>query len=183
MVDKSLYSRDFNLWVEQMSTAVERQDVDSIDWGNLAVEIECMGDSLKAQLEARVQKLVEHILIIRYCPKLEKANYHKSQATSQQYLIRRILKRNPSLNEFIEREYPEIFNAAIAMTEYLFEVPKNSFIELPEILNLKFPKMNLNNFEGKREWNTQVQSWFFEPEVEEKFDLHSEDHCWGNFTF
>ena len=138
MVDRSLYERDFNLWIDKMTIAVEKRDVNALDWENLATEIECMGDSLKTQLETRVMKLIEYVLTIRYCPESNKINYYKSRAVSQQYLIKRILQRNPSLNEFIEREYPEIFDTAIVILRYLFEVPEDSFIELSEILSFKF---------------------------------------------
>ena len=138
MVDKDLYNSDFNLWATHMSEAVEKRDVNAIDWENLAIEIECLSDTLKTQLENQLQQLIEYVLIIRYCPESNRINYCKSKAISQQCQIKRILRRNHSLNEFIEQEYFEIFEAAIASSIYLFEVPNDSFIELSEILNLKF---------------------------------------------
>lgn len=121
-----------------MTEAVEKRDIDAIDWENLAIEIECLSDSLKTHLEIQIQKLIEYVLIIRCCPESNKINHCKSKAVSQQCQIKRILRRNPSLNEFIEQEYSEIFDNAIALSQYLFEVPENSFIKLSNILNLEF---------------------------------------------
>lgn len=41
----------------------------------------------------------------------------------------------------------------------------------------------LDRQEQKREWSPQIQLWFEQPEIEEKFNLHREDHGWGEFTF
>lgn len=141
MVDKNLYDSDFNLWATLMSEAVEKRDVNAIDWENLAIEVECLSDSLKTQLENHLQQLIEYVLIIRYCPKLDKINYCKSRAVSQQHQIKRILRRNPSLNKFVEQEYSEVFEDAIACSRFLFEVPEDSFIQLSEILKLNFPDL------------------------------------------
>lgn len=41
----------------------------------------------------------------------------------------------------------------------------------------------LDRQEQKREWSSQIQLWFKEPEIEEELELHREDHGYGEFTF
>lgn len=65
-MQNQLYDRDFYLWIEQMTTALSNRDFEAMDWSNLLEEIEDMGKSEKRSLESYLERLVEHILKLKY---------------------------------------------------------------------------------------------------------------------
>ncbi|ELS05092.1 protein of unknown function DUF29 [Xenococcus sp. PCC 7305] len=70
-----LYNRDFNLWVEEMAIALRNRDIKAMDWHNLLEEIEDMGKSEKRSLESYLERLVEHILKLKYWDTEKERNY------------------------------------------------------------------------------------------------------------
>ena len=65
-MQNQLYDRDFNLWVEEMAIALRNRDIKAMDWNNLLEEIEDLGKSEKRSLESYLERLVEHILKLKY---------------------------------------------------------------------------------------------------------------------
>ena len=63
---EQLYDRDFNLWVEQIANAIKDRDLNNMDWDNLIDEVEDMGKSEKRSLESYLERLIEHILKLRF---------------------------------------------------------------------------------------------------------------------
>jgi hypothetical protein len=57
---------------------------------------------------------------------VEVSNFRKS--------INRILKKNPSLKNYLEQEYEDIFQDTQETMKLLFEIPEDSFIELEKIM-------------------------------------------------
>ena len=145
-MQNQLYDRDFNLWIEQMATALSNRDVEAMDWSNLLEEIEDMGKSEKRSLESYLERLVEHILKLKYwraTPRRRQDGAYKRlgspQATAPpqgnareeaqkarnykhwqvevvnfRNRIFRLLDRSPSLKNYMEKIYPQIFSDAIS---------------------------------------------------------------------
>ena len=63
---KQLYERDFNLWIEKTIEIIKKKDANNMDWENLLEEIEDVGASQKRALDSYVQRLIEHILKLKY---------------------------------------------------------------------------------------------------------------------
>ncbi|BAU66016.1 hypothetical protein STA3757_34160 [Stanieria sp. NIES-3757] len=63
---KQLHDRDFNLWIENIKIKIQKQDFDGMDWDNLLDEIDDMGASQKRALNSYMQRLIEHILKLKY---------------------------------------------------------------------------------------------------------------------
>ena len=63
---KQLHESDFNLWVERIKEAIQNRDFENMDWDNLLDEIDDMGKSEKRALDSYMQRLIEHILKLKY---------------------------------------------------------------------------------------------------------------------
>lgn len=57
-----LDEEDFNLWTEQIAIAIERRNIDEMDWNNLLEEIDDMGKTFKRfqELKVALHKIVKH---------------------------------------------------------------------------------------------------------------------------
>lgn len=133
---QELYDRDFNLWVEETLKAIKNRDFENMDWDNLLDEIDDMGKSEKRSLESYLQRLIEHILKLRYWESEKERNskHWQSEIINFRNLIKRLLKRNPSFNRYMDNVYQELFQDAIARLKIEFEIPSDSFVELEAIL-------------------------------------------------
>jgi Domain of unknown function DUF29 len=137
---KNLHDRDFNLWTEQMKIALENRDVNAMDWNNLIEEIEDMGASQKRALDSYVQRLIEHILKLKYWEsEIDKCrNGWMKEVTNFRNQINRILKKNPSLKNYLKDEYQDIYQDAIKVMRYDFYIPETNFVEIEEIMREDF---------------------------------------------
>ena len=135
-MQNQLYDRDFNLWIEQMTTAVKNRDFEAVDWSNLLEEIEDMGRSEKRSLESYLERLVEHILKLKYWEAEKARNYKHWQVKVVNFRnrISRLLERSPSLKNYMKQIYPRVFKDAVSAQQIEFEIPQDSSIELKQIL-------------------------------------------------
>ncbi|MGL4880903.1 MAG: DUF29 domain-containing protein, partial [Waterburya sp.] len=135
-----LHERDFNLWAEQMTIAVQNQDLNAIDWKNLMDEIEDMGKSEKRSLESYLERLVEHILKLQYWEQERERNYKHWQVEVVNFRNRifRLLDRSPSLKKYMQDIYPRVYQDAVSAQQIEFEIPNNNFISLEKILQKDF---------------------------------------------
>ena len=133
---KQLYERDFNLWIEQIKLKIQQQDLQNMDWDNLIDEIEDMGASQKRALDSYMQRLIEHILKLKYWQsEVERCrNGWMVEVTNFRSRINRILKKNPSLKNYLASEYLDIYQDAVKAMKLLFEIPQNELIELEQIM-------------------------------------------------
>jgi hypothetical protein len=90
------YEADFYAWTQQQAKQLRRLRPNSIDWANLAEEIETLGRSEKREIESRVGVLLQHLLKWRFQPTQRKPGW---QATiiEQCRQLQRTLRDNPSL--------------------------------------------------------------------------------------
>lgn len=133
---KQLHDRDFNLWIEKTIEAVKNKDVNNMDWDNLLEEIEDMGASQKRALDSYVQRLIEHILKLKYWHSERTRNERgwRSEVVNFRNRIKRILKKNPSLKNYLESEYLDNYNDALSTMSEYFEISEKSIIEVETIM-------------------------------------------------
>ncbi|MEM8830996.1 MAG: DUF29 domain-containing protein [Cyanobacteria bacterium P01_G01_bin.19] len=134
---KQLHERDFNLWVEGIKEAIQNRDFENMDWDNLLDEIDDMGKSEKRSLDSYMQRLIEHILKLKYWD-VERERCAKGwmqEVTNFRNRIKRILKKNPSLRNYLKAEYIDIYQDAIATMSFDFDIPENSFVKIEEIMD------------------------------------------------
>ncbi len=133
---KQLHESDFNLWVEQTKEAIQNRDFENIDWDNLLDEIDDMGKSEKRALDSYMQRLIEHILKLKYwhAEKERCRNGWMREVTNFRNRIKRILKKNPSLNNYLKTEYSDIYQDAIATMSFDFDIPEDNFVTVEQIM-------------------------------------------------
>lgn len=135
-----LYDRDFNLWIEQTKQKLIERDFENMDWDNLIEELDDMGASHKRALESYLQRLVEHILKLQYwhSERDRCRNGWKREVSNFRNRIKRILKKNPSLQNYLEAEYEDIFKDAVKNMSFEFEIPQGSTIECDLLMDEDF---------------------------------------------
>ncbi len=133
---KQLHDRDFNLWVEEIKTKIQNRDLDGMDWDNLLDEIDDMGASQKRALDSYMQRLIEHILKLKYWQsEVDRCrNGWMVEITNFRSRINRILKKNPSLKNYLGSEYNDIYQDATKAMKLLFKMPEDNFVELHLIM-------------------------------------------------
>ncbi|BAZ43928.1 hypothetical protein NIES4102_09310 [Chondrocystis sp. NIES-4102] len=62
----ALYNQDFNLWIQKTVSDLKNKDMKAIDWSNLIDEIEGMGKSERRALQSYLERLIEHLLKLKY---------------------------------------------------------------------------------------------------------------------
>ena len=137
---KQLYARDFNLWIEKTALDIKNQDIEAMDWDNLLEEIEDMGKSEKRALESYLERLIEHILKLRYWEAEKERNYKhwQAEATNFRNQINRLLKRSPSLKNYMAEVYLDIYRDALEARSKVFDIPEHEPFPLEKILDKKF---------------------------------------------
>ena len=133
---KQLHDRDFNLWIEETIKTIKNKDVSNMDWENLLEEIEDMGASQKRALDSYVQRLIEHILKLKYWHSEKERNERgwRTEVVNFRNRINRILQKNPSLKNYLKSEYLDNYKDAIAAMSESFEIPDESYIAVEEIM-------------------------------------------------
>ncbi|MDB9521100.1 DUF29 domain-containing protein [Dolichospermum circinale CS-1225] len=81
---------------------IQHQNLDQLDWKNLILELEDLGNSQKHELESRLLVLFEHLLKLPYWQEEREYNIPAWQGTiiEERKQIQKLLKRNPSLKPF-----------------------------------------------------------------------------------
>jgi hypothetical protein len=137
---KELHEQDFNLWIEEIKQKIQNQDFVDMDWDNLLDEIDDMGKSEKRSLESYLQRLIEHILKLKYWESEGERNYRhwRAEVANFRNQINRLLKRNPSFKRYMEEIYPEIFAEVVQVRSLEFDIPDDIFIELEVIIKSNY---------------------------------------------
>lgn len=133
---KQLHDRDFNLWIEKTIEVIKSKDVKNMDWDHLLEEIEDMGASQKRALDSYVQRLIEHILKLRYWHSEQERNERgwRSEVVNFRNRINRILEKNPSLKNYLQSEYSANYQDAVSAMAEKFEIPNESYVAVEKIM-------------------------------------------------
>ncbi len=131
-----LHQRDFNLWIEQVKTAIQNRDIEAMDWDNLLDEIDDMGKSEKRSLESYLELLIAHILKLKYWELEKECNYKhwKVEVRTFRNRILRLLKRSPSLKKYLQEIYPQILEETIHTWQIEFDIPQDTSVTLDKIM-------------------------------------------------
>ena len=95
------YEADFYAWSQDQAARLRELQPSSIDWGNVAEEIESLGRSDKRAIESDLAVVLLHLLKWRCQPKKRKPGW-QSSVTEHRWRIARLLRESPSL-----RNYPK----------------------------------------------------------------------------
>lgn len=114
----ALYDQDFYEWIQTTVQNIRNQDLKSLDWENLLVELEDLGNEQKHQLENRLIVLFEHLLKLTHWHQERDYNSRgwKGTIIEQRKQIKKLLKRNPSLKPYLSEIFIETYQDARDIT-------------------------------------------------------------------
>lgn len=134
------YETDFYSWTQQQAQLLRNQQIDQIDWNNLAEEIEDMGRSEKRELGSRLEILIMHLLKWQFQPNLRSRSWTLT-IKEQRLRLEKLLKENPSLKSSIEDVKDNAYPLAVISAERetgLSSFPETCPYDLTEILSPEF---------------------------------------------
>ena len=136
----SLYEQDYNLWQEKEIAALKNRDINQLDWENLIIEISEVGKSQKRALKNYTQRLIEHLLKIKYWYSEQERNrdHWIIQVSNFRDNIIDILEDSPSLKNYLQENYDDWYGKSVKRVSRVFTVPKNDKIVLSELLSEEY---------------------------------------------
>jgi hypothetical protein len=105
------YAGDFYAWSQDQGRRLREARPNSLDWENLAEEIERLGRSEKGELENRLNILVLHLLKWQYQPAGRKPGWRATILEQRNRIARRIAE-SPSLAGYPASVLPEEYETA-----------------------------------------------------------------------
>jgi hypothetical protein len=131
---------DDYLWLENTATKIKLGLFNEIDSDRLIEEIEDMGASQKRSLESYLEKLIEHLLKLKYWESEYERNHRhwKAEIINFRNRILRILKNSPSLKNYFNEIYDEVFEEAVEVCHALFRLINPEKIPQEKILDKGF---------------------------------------------
>jgi hypothetical protein len=117
---ESLYETDFLRWTEQQAQRILNHDVQGLDWENLGEEIAALGRSEKHELETRLEILLEHLLKRCYINSTYDNRGWELTIKEQRKQIRRLLRLSPSLKNYFDEIFHDIYTDARSDVQDLY---------------------------------------------------------------
>jgi hypothetical protein len=105
---RSLYDQDFVAWSKQQAdalrTAARIGSNQSLDWENLAEEIEDLGKSARRELQSQIRRIVRHLLKLQHSPAKEPRRGWEESIVDARAEIEDLLEVSPSLRTRLDRD-------------------------------------------------------------------------------
>ncbi|MGK7925372.1 MAG: DUF29 domain-containing protein [Spirulina sp.] len=139
-MDLKGYEIDFYAWTQKQAELLRNKDINSLDWENIAEEIESMGRSEKRQLKNRLKVLIMHLLKWQFQPNLRSRSWQLTMK-EQRLRLEKLLEENPSLKSSLEDVKESIYPLAIVSAEKetgLSSFPEICPYDLTQILSIEF---------------------------------------------
>lgn len=129
--DDGLYERDFFAWTQDRAERLRRRSDASLDWENLAEEIDSLGRNNKNEIRHRLRTLLKHLLKWKY---QSERRCHSWQTTigEQRTHIEGVIEDSPSLHRTPAERYDWAWRAARREAAEETGLPIDTFPEQPE---------------------------------------------------
>jgi Domain of unknown function DUF29 len=139
---RSLYERDFCLWLEQQAALLREGRLDELDVANLLEAIESMGRKDKKSLKSDLVIVLLHLLKHEFQPKRRSRSWLDSILEHRQRL-RDDLEESPSLRGHLVAVFPYAYADARARASTQTGLPERAFPQtspytLEQALDAKF---------------------------------------------
>ncbi len=111
-MSSNLYETDFNLWLEDTITKLEKNDFSALDKVNLIEELRDLGKAEKNALESNLMILLAHLLKLTVqsdAPETMKNSWYNS-VIEHRKRIKKQLSKTPSLNTYFPKILEEAYN-------------------------------------------------------------------------
>lgn len=115
-ITKTLYERDFSLWLEDIVAKLKARDFTNLDIDNLIEEIEDLGRSHRKELESRLATLLAHLLKRMYVNLPDCFNGWQNTITEQRLQIEVLLNHYPSLKSYWDSCFSDAWLLALKYT-------------------------------------------------------------------
>ena len=113
--DPAGYDEDFYLWALDQAARIRATRPNSLDWENVAEEIESLGRSNRSEIRTRLVLLMQHLLKWAYQPARRGTSWRVT-ITNQRLGLEAVIKDSPSLRAFpaevFDAEYERARNEA-----------------------------------------------------------------------
>jgi len=132
-IDKSLYETDYNLWVLETVSQLQRRDLDALDWENLIEEVEDLSRRDKKKLKSLLIKLCEHLLKLKCWHSEYESNkgHWLSEVRNFRQLINMELEDSPSLSPYLVENFIPCYHKGRLLVADSSQLPLNTFPEQP----------------------------------------------------
>ncbi len=122
---KTLYQRDLTAWSKQQAAALRAAaragSNQTLDWENLAGEIEDLGAAQRSAVESHILRIIQHLVKLEFSPASEPRKGWRRTIRLARLQIERRLEKNPSLKPelgaIVAAEMPRAIEYAIADLE------------------------------------------------------------------
>lgn len=111
---QQLYEQDFAQWIEATVNCLKAKDTENLDWDHLIEEIEDLGKSQRRELENRLDVLLAHLLKRCYVAMPDCYRGWQMTIQEQRNVLRRLLKQSPSLKNYFEEGFDQVYQDAVA---------------------------------------------------------------------
>lgn len=122
----SLYDSDFCRWTSVMADRLRNRDAGSLDWENLAEEIEDVGKSLSRELRSRFKVLIAHLLKWQFQPELREGSTWLGTIVEQRIDIIDLLEESPSLQAKVSDVWAKFYRDAVRIVAAEMRVDKRT---------------------------------------------------------
>jgi Domain of unknown function DUF29 len=139
---------DFNAWLLDQAGALRRLRPNSLDWSNLAEELEAMARKDRTSLRSHLQNLLSHLLKWHYQPSHRSTSWKRTIDGSRDS-IEDLFDESPSLRNILRELFAESKAYARAVRDALRDTgplpyPAQSPWSLEQVLDSNFP-LDLND--------------------------------------
>ena len=105
------YESDLYEWTKEQADALRRRASNSLDWDNLAEEIESLGTSQRSEIRSRLKVLLVRLLKWKYQPEWRCGSWRGSIREARDQ-IDDVLEDNPSLRDYPAECLPKAYGRA-----------------------------------------------------------------------
>ncbi len=105
---KTLYERDYCLWLTTTAKLLQKRQLNEIDFEDLIEELEGMSRRGKDTLFSNLQVVMIHLLKYRY-QKSKRSNSWRSSIREHRKRIKRAFKHSPSLQPYFTEIFAECY--------------------------------------------------------------------------
>ena len=128
---KSLYDNDFLAWSKQQAEALRAAmrggSNQSLDFGNLAEEIEDLGKSVRRELQSQIRRVIRHLLKLEHSPAREPRRGWAESVVDARAEIEDLLEASPSLRTELDRDVERQTQRGIDLTLRSWALPRSRY--------------------------------------------------------
>jgi len=142
-IEKKLeHEKDFFNWTRNQMKFLKEKEFTKLDIDNLIDEIESLGNSERNAIESYMIVLFIHLLKMEYQPAM-RCNSWENSIENAKFRIKRLVKKNPSLNKEVSEVIQDAFYSAKLQASSETGLDKKTFPkECPWTSEMLFPELN-----------------------------------------